>query len=361
MVGATSTRGVRARRPPQVDSRDVAADVGVSQATVSRALRDDPSVAEKTRLRVREAAERLGYVPNDLGRSFKNQATHRIAFVADLDNPLWSLLVARAHDELARHGYTMTLLAEHGDPVKVSNYLASGWADAVIISSARLDAQLPQMLIGRGVPFVLVNRTISGTTADAVVADNFHGGRIAAQVLMAAGHTRIGALFGPPETSTGRDRESGFREALAEGGLSLPQSRVRHGEFDHAFGRAALPTVLRGRYRPTAVFCTNDIIAMGAINAAHELGLAIPGDLALTGFDDLEEASWPVYDLTTIRVPFDAMLRSAIEILLGRLAGDDSPARVDVHPVTPVLRRTHERGSAPGGERSPAPPDRRPA
>jgi LacI family transcriptional regulator len=360
MPGAASTRGTRTRRPPQVGSRDVATDVGVSQATVSRALRGDPSVTEKTRLRVQEAAQRLGYVPNDLGRSLKNQATHRIAFVADLDNPLWSLLVAQAHDELARHGYTMTLLAEHGDPVKMSTYLASGWADAVIISSARLDARLPEMLAGRGVPFVLVNRTISGTTADAVVADNVHGGRAAAGVLAAAGHTRIGALFGPPETSTGRDREFGFRAGLAEAGLSLPPSRVMHGAFDYAFGREALTTLLRGRYRPTAVFCTNDIIAMGAINTAHELGLRIPDDLALTGFDDLEQASWPVYDLTTIKVPFEAMLRSAISMLLSRLAGDDSPARVDVHAVTAVLRGTHKTGSSPVGPRPPATVHRHP-
>ncbi|MEO6880283.1 MAG: LacI family DNA-binding transcriptional regulator [Mycobacteriaceae bacterium] len=332
----------------------MAADVGVSQATVSRALRNDPSVAEKTRLRVQEAARRLGYVPNDLGRSFKNQATHRIAFVADLDNPLWSLLVAQAHDELADHGYTMTLLAEHGDPVKILTYLAGGWADAVIISSARLDAQLPQMLSRRGVPFVLVNRTLAGTAADAVVADNIRGGRAAAQLLIEAGHTRVGALFGPPETSTGRDRELGFREGLAQGGVSLPKSRVLHGEFDYAFGRTALSTLLRGRYRPTAVFCTNDIIAVGAINAAHELGLRIPDDLALTGFDDLEEASWPVYNLTTMKVPFDAMLSSAIRMLLNRLAGDDSPAHVDVHAVTPVLRGTHAMVRGVAAEMPPA-------
>jgi LacI family transcriptional regulator len=333
----------------QIDSRDVAADLGVSQATVSRALRNDPTVAEKTRLRVQEAASRLGYVPNDRGRSLKNERTHRIAFVADLDNPLWAMLVAQAHDELTEHGYTMTLLAERGDPVKISTYLASGWADGVIITSARLDAQLPQMLTRRRVPFVLVNRVIDGTAADAVVADNFHGGRMAAQLLMAAGHTRIGALFGPQETSTGRDRESGFREGLAQGGVSLPESRVRHGEFDYAYGRGSLTSLLRGRYRPTAVFCTNDIIAMGAVNAAHELGLRIPEDLSLTGFDDLEQSSWPVYDLTTIKVPFDAMIRSAVSMLVHRLSGDDSPARVDVHPVAPVLRRTHRLGRQPGG------------
>ncbi len=343
-VGGARTRAARAARPPQVDSRDVAADAGVSQATVSRALRNDPIVAEKTRLRVHEAALRLGYVPNDLGRSLKNQATHRVAFLADLDNPLWAMLVAEAHDGLAEHGYTMTLLAERGDPVTLSTYLASGWADGVIITSARLDAQLPQMLSRRGVPFVLVNRTISGTTGDAVVADNVSGGRASAQLLMAGGHTRIGALFGPSDTSTGIDRERGFRLGLEEGGVPLPESRVRHGEFEYAYGREALSGLLQGRSRPTAVFCTNDIIAMGAINAAHELGLRIPGDLALTGFDDLEESAWPVYDLTTIKVPFDEMLRAAIGMLLRRLAGDDAPPRVDVHPVVPVLRSTHKRG-----------------
>lgn len=336
-----------APRLPRIDSRDVAAAAGVSQATVSRALRNDPNIATKTRQHVEEVARLLHYVPNELGRNLKNQATGRIAFVADLDNPLWPLLVARGHDELMKRGYGMTLLAEHGDPTEMAANLASGGVDGVIIGSAKLQAHLPGQLSQKGIPFVLVNRTIEGVEADASVADNFGGGEAAAKLLISAGHRRIGAMFGPLETSTGRDRESGFRAGMAHGGLSLPKSRVRHGAFDYAYGSEALPTLLGGRFPPTAIFCSNDIIAIGAINMAYRLGLRIPDDIALMGFDDLEQASWPVFGLTTIKVPFDDMLHTAIDVLLKRLGGEHSEPQVCVHPVVPVLRVTHQLVSEP--------------
>lgn len=324
-----------------IDSRDVAAAVGVSQATVSRALRDDPNIAEKTKVRVREVAARLGYVPNELGRNLKNRVTKRIAFVADLDNPLWPMLVTQAHDALSSSGYTMTLLAERGDPVEVATHLSGGWADGVIITSARLHAQLPEDLTRRGIPYVLINRTIEGLDSDAALADNHAGGRAAAQVLVGAGHTRIGALFGPQETSTGRDREAGFRDGLTEAGIRLPKTLTRYGEFDYEYGRRGLPDLLGGPRPPSAIFCSNDIIAIGAVNSAYESGVRIPKDVALIGFDDLDQASWPVYSLSTIRVPFADMLQKAIEVLLQRLRGDTSGPQVYVHPVLPVLRRTH--------------------
>ncbi|KAB8164514.1 LacI family DNA-binding transcriptional regulator [Streptomyces sp. 3MP-14] len=329
------------RGTASVTSHDVARSAGVSQATVSRALRSDPSISAKTREKVLEAARVLGYVPNELGRSLSTRATRRIALVADLDNPLWPMLVGQIHDELAERGYSLTLLAERGDPVGMETQLLSGWADGVIITSANLHARLPKELAQRRVPFVLVNRTIDDPSADAAVADNAAGGRAAAQLLLEAGHTRLGALFGPTDTSTGQDRERGFREALAEAGVSLPKSRVVYGPFDFTHGRESLPALLRGRYRPTAVFCANDIIAIGAINTAHELGLRVPEDIALVGFDDLDQASWPVFNLTTIKAPFDAMLGSAVSMLVERLSGYRGKGRLQVHPIMPVLRGTH--------------------
>lgn len=319
---------------------------GVSQATVSRALRNDPNIGEKTRLRVAEAARSLGYVPNELGRSLSTRATRRIALVADLDNPLWPLLVEQIHDEVTTLGYSMTLLAERGDPVGMEANLLSGWADGVIITSARMDARLPAQLDQRDVPFVLVNRTVDGPAHDAAVADNNVGGRTAAQILVDAGHTRLGALFGPTDTSTGRDREQGFRQGLDAAGIVLPDEHVRHGPFDYSHGRAMLPDLLDGPDAPTAVFCANDIIAIGAMNTAHELGLRVPEDIAMVGFDDLAQASWPVFDLTTIKIPFDAMTRSAVAMLVERLNDRTGSARTSVHPITAVLRRTHRRPSA---------------
>lgn len=326
-----------------VTSHDVARAAGVSQPTVSRALRDDPNIADKTKARVAEVARRLGYVPNELGRSLSLQATRRIAVVADLDNPLWPMLIEQLHDGLAESGYSMTLLAEHGDLQQFEQQLLGGWADGVIVTSARMRATLPFELRRRGVPFVLVNRVIKGLKADAAVADNVAGGRAAAQVLVEAGHTRMGALFGPQDTSTGRDREKGFREGLEQAGLTLPDSRVVHGEFDYTFGREALPRLLKGRYPATAIFCANDIIAIGALNTARQLGVSVPSDIALIGFDDLDQASWPVFDLTTIRIPFETLVRAAVARILQRLSGETGPPRVEVHPVTPVLRGTHLR------------------
>ena len=331
-------------------SHDVARVAGVSQPTVSRALRNDPNIAESTRKRVTEAARKLGYSVNELGRSLSTRATRRIALVADLDNALWPLLVEQIHDELTDHGYSMTLLAERGDPVGMEANLLGGWADGVIITSAHVNARLPHELRRRGLPFVLVNRTVEGLEVDAAVADNVAGGRLAAQLLLAAGHTRVGALFGPQDTSTGLGREAGFRQGLAEGGASLPPSRVRWGPFDYSHGRAALPDLLKGRYRATALFCANDLIAIGAINTAHKLGVSVPEDIALVGFDDLAEAAWPVFDLTTIRVPFDAMLSSAVALLLEQLRGHGAEPRAVVHPVTPVLRSTHLRAVQPTPE-----------
>jgi len=322
-------------------SHDVARAAGVSQPTVSRALRNDSTVAVGTRKRIAEVARELGYSVNELGRSLSTRATRRIALIADLDNPLWPMLVEQIHDELTDHGYSMTLLAERGDPVGMEANLLGGWADGVIITSAHMDARLPHELQRRGVPFVLVNRTVQGLAADAAIADNVAGGKAAARLLLTAGHTRVGALFGPQDASTGREREQGFREGLAEGGVSLPPSRVRHGPFDYSHGRASLPLLLKGRYRATALFCANDIIAIGAINTAHELGVRVPEDIALVGFDDLDQASWPVFDLTTIKVPFDAMLRSAVSLLMEQLRGRGGERRAHVHTITPVLRSTH--------------------
>ncbi|WLQ35193.1 LacI family DNA-binding transcriptional regulator [Streptomyces castrisilvae] len=326
----------------------MAREAGVSQATVSRALRSNSSISARTREKVIEAARKLGYIPNELGRSLSTRATGRIALVADLDNPLWPMLVGQIHDELASRGFSLTLLAERGDPVGMETKLLSGWADGVIITSAHLHARLPKELAQRKVPVVLVNRALEDLSADAAVADNLAGGRASAQLLLDSGHTRLGALFGPTDTSTGQMREQGFRDVLAEAGVSLPKSRVRYGPFAFTHGRESLPALLKGRYPPTAIFCANDIIAIGAMNSAHEMGVRVPEDIALVGFDDLDQASWPLFNLTTVRVPFEAMLRSAVSMLVERLSGYEGPGRVQVHPIMTVRRGTHQAAARPG-------------
>jgi LacI family transcriptional regulator len=331
----------------RVTSFDVARAAGVSQSTVSRALRNDPSIGPRTIQRVLEAAQALHYVPSSRARALSTGATNRVAMVIDLDNPLWSLLVGRLHDELARHGFELSLVTAHGER-DVETQLADGSVDGVIVSASRLASTLPATLRGRGIPVVMLQRHSSDPDVDAAVADDDAGGAAAARMLLAAGHQRIGALFGPPDTSTGREREAGFRRVLAEAGVDLPDRWVRHGGFEMAYGSVAFDD-LRAAGAPAALFCANDTIAIGAMNAAHAAGLRVPHDIALVGFDDIETASWPLIDLSTIRVPFDDMLRSAVSLLQERMGGYAGLGRRVVHSVVPVPRSTHER-RAPEGQ-----------
>lgn len=326
-----------------VTSIDVAKAAGVSQPTVSRALRGDPSVNVQTRERILEIAKRMGYVPSERGRSLSTSSTRRVAMVVDLDNPLWPLLVRSLHDTLEANDLRLTLVAGHGDAVATEEHLLGGGVDGVIMSTVTLTSQAPRALAAREVPLVLLNRVVAGPGTDAAVADDEGGGRLAAEILIEAGHTRLGAIFGPEDTSTGRGRERGFRRGLAAAGIELPEAWVRHGPFDHAHGRRALPE-LADEGGPTAVFCANDVIAIGAIDAARERGLSVPGDIGIVGFDDLKEAGWRSFDLTTIAVPFDDMVTTAVGMLVERLKGHTGPGRTVVHGVTAVQRGSHLRG-----------------
>ncbi|GAA4184543.1 LacI family DNA-binding transcriptional regulator [Streptosporangium oxazolinicum] len=325
----------------KVTSFDVAKAAGVSQSTVSRALRGDPSIGAETVRRVAAVAAELDYVPSERARDLSTRSTRRIAMVVDLDNPLWALLVRRLYDQLAERDYRLTLVAGHGDTQNIESQVAGGGVDGVILSTVSLDSSLPALLRRRGVPAVLLHRYVEGTELDSCVADNRAGGAAAARMLLRAGHRRIGALLGPATTSTGRDREAGFRGLLAEAGVELDETLVRYGRFDFDHGRESVPALMEGAAPPTALFCANDIIALGAMNSAHELGLRVPGDLAVIGFDDLEQAAWPTVALSTVHVPFDDMLHSAVTLLGERIGGWSGAGRLVIHPVTPVERGTH--------------------
>ncbi|WP_326824326.1 LacI family DNA-binding transcriptional regulator [Streptosporangium sp. NBC_01756] len=325
-----------------VTSHDVARLAGVSQPTVSRALRGDPRVSSATRDRVAEAARALGYVASEMGRSLSTRATHQIAMVADLDNPLYPSLIAPLHDALTELGYRMVLFAERGDEMANYERLLDRSVDGAVLTTTRLRSSLPYELSRREFPFVCLTRHSDIARTDTVSSDNVSGGRQAAGLLTGLGHTRIGALLGPADTSTSRDRETGLREGLETAGGILPARWVRRGGFDHQHGFAAFTDLMSLDERPTALFCASDAIAVGALNAATALGIRVPDDIAIVGFDDLDMASWPRFDLTTIRSPFVAMARAAAGLLVGRLSGKESGApREEVFPVELVLRGTH--------------------
>lgn len=323
-----------------VTSDDVARLAGVSQATVSRALRGDTRVTAFTQQRVRNAAQALGYVRSELGRGLSTRATHRVALVAELENTLYHQLMRPIHDELGKRDYRMVLLAEDGDEAGLHERLLDRSVDGAILMTSRLSSTLPFELARRNLPFMFLNRVGAFAGASCVSADNLAGSRAVGELLVELGHTRIGVILGPSDTSTGRDREAGFRAALDDADVSLPRSRVFRREYDEQSGRMGLETLLGASKPPTAIFCANDFVAIGALNRAMELGVAVPDDVTVVGFDDVDMAAWPAFRLTTVRSPLMAMAERAAGMLVDLIEG-----KIDTHheifPTELVLRSTH--------------------
>jgi LacI family transcriptional regulator len=343
------------RRASGVTSHDVARLAGVSQPTVSRALRGNSHIPDETRARVLEAARALGYVPNQLGRSLSTQTTHRVAMVADLANPLYPALLGPVHDELARSGYRTVLFAERRDEIEAYEGLLDRSVDGVILTTISLQSSLPYELGRRGIPFVFLNRLSGLVEHDSATADDEGGAAMVGELLLRLGHRRIGALFGPENASTSRDRERGLRRALGDKGIAIPARWTAHTSYTHEGGSAAFMEVMSHDDRPTALFCVSDSVAVGALNAARRLGIAVPGDLTVIGFDDLPEASWPVFDLTTVNNPLADSARAAARLLVERLGGNaDPPPRHLVAATRLVLRSTHGKPTAAGRRTQPA-------
>jgi LacI family transcriptional regulator len=328
-----------------VTSRDIAREAGVSQPTVSRALRGDPRVAPATVAQVEAAARRLGYVANAAGRSLRTRRTGTVAIViADITNPFYPELVEALHHELARSGRRSVLLNERTDIVgaeDIGELLRSGLADGAIVATATDDDRTRALLRDQRAPIVQVVREVDGAPRDAVVCDNEGGGALAAELLAGLGHRRIGVIGGPANTSTALAREAGFGAALARRGLRLDPELVRRGEFAHRTGHAACLELLALSDPPTALFCGNDVIAFGALDAARRARIPVPERLSVVGFDDVSLAGWEAFRLTTVRQPLAEMAREAARTLVWRLedAGEAPPQRT-VFPVDLVARDT---------------------
>jgi LacI family transcriptional regulator len=186
-----------------------------------------------------------------------------------------------------------------------------------------------------------VNRYIDSAEVDTVVSDNRRGGRIVAEAVIDLGHRRIALIAGPENATTSRDRERGFREGLAARGVDFDETLRRVGQFSHHSGYQWCLDLLAAEPRPTALFAANDLIAFGALDAARRVGVRVPDELSIVGFDDIDMAGWEGFNLTTIRQPLAEMGRAATTLLIERIASDhELPPRKRVFPVGLVRRDT---------------------
>jgi LacI family transcriptional regulator len=364
---------VRARAEPRVvpapvratgtntpTSWTVARAAGVSQSTVSRALRGDPRVREETRRRVDEAARRLGYVPNSLASSLVSRSTRTVAvIVSDLTNPFFPSLLTPIYDELQLMGYRVVLFTERTDiPTGQESLrrLLDRSIDGVLVTTATLDSRFAVELQQRGLPMVLLNRYIDGLDVDRVISDNFGGAVTGGRHLLDLGHRRIGIIRGPSNTSTSRDRTAGLLEALADHGIARDPELVREGSYSHQSGYQHTRELLRLPDPPTAIVCGNDVVAFGALDAALSLGVRVPQDVSILGFDDIPMAAWEVFQLSTLRQPIGDMARAAARMLAERIEhpADIGPGREQVFQTSLVRRATVDRPPMPS--RGPSPP-----
>ncbi|WP_145145738.1 LacI family DNA-binding transcriptional regulator [Roseomonas gilardii] len=323
-------------------SRDVARLAAVSQATVSRVLAGHPGVQTETRDRVLSAIRNLGYRPNAAARAMRTSRTGSIGVVtARLANPLYPEMLQVLSRELTRAGRHMVVWDtddDRGGSAAV-DAVRAGSIDGVIFTTATAEtAQLYGALTAE-VPVALMNRVVPHWGCDQVESDNGAGGRAVGAYFAQADRRRIGLITGPLAPSTIRNREDGFLSALAEHGHGIASGwLVRVGHFSHSTGFGAATRLLELASPPDAIFCVNDVLALGARDAARVRGIPVPEALWLVGYDDIEMASWPAFDLTTVRQPLTEMAASAVRLLLGRIDGDSAGRERVLLPNALVVR-----------------------
>ncbi len=306
----------------------VAEEAGVSQSAVSRAYKEGGSVSKATREKINAAAKKLGYRPNAIARSLISKRSNMIGIVmADITNPFYPAVLEIFLNKLQDAGQrAMVLMASRDQQVDdLLPQLLEYQIDGLVITSATLSSEMALRCSEMGVPVVLFNRSVPNSHCSSICCDNQGAARQVAELFIRQGFKSIAYIAGLENTSTNRERESGFYSRLAEAGLE-PVQVV--GDFTHDGGyRAALELAEGGSY-PQAIFCANDIMAMGAMEAIrYKLNLSIPEDVSIVGFDDIANSSWPAYNLTTVRPPVERMVQRTIDNLL-ESQNSDSPILV---------------------------------
>lgn len=338
---------------------EVARHAGVSLASTSRALHGtgaSPAMVE----RVRAAADELGYSPDVTGRSLRMQKTSQVAFaVADIGNPVYVEMLTAIHDVLSPHGYRVVVLSTGstvGSTVDLVRSLGSRFVDGLVVSPLRTDETLVRAMHEAPVPIVVIGRPLDAEGLDSVSTDSAGGIGQAVRHLVDLGRRRIAFLNGPLDTTPGQARQRGFDDAAAADGFPAGGARVEVADdFTVAAGLEAGRRLLapaRDGSRPDAVVAANDLLAIGAVRAAREAGLTVPGDVAVTGMDDTEIGRVYEPSLTSVSLGSAERGRAAARVMLARLADDDAePARrVAIGPR--LLVRESTAGTPAPGEGS---------
>lgn len=335
----------RARQAP-VTLHDVAAAAGVSKSTVSRILDERlPRSESETARRVRQVAAELGYFRDASAASLRRGKTMTIGVVVPrlTDTVMAMLYEALAH--ACRRSGRFAIVATTDDEPSADRAAAEALlhrrVDGLVLSTARLGDEFPKQLAARGVPYVLALRTDGHSLSS--VGDDKLGGYLATRHLLDLGHRRIAIIAGPGYASTARGRVEGYRQAMAEAGTDVNPAWVVESTFGIDSGAEAATALMSMDPRPTAVFAVNDNTAIGALSTIEKLGLSVPKDVSLVGYNDIPIVSRLPTPLTSVRVPFDQIAAAALDLLASGPTGEHDRIRV----ATPTLIPRRSTAAAP--------------
>jgi LacI family transcriptional regulator len=311
--------------------------------TVSRVVNGSPLVSPEMRARVEEALAETGYVPNMLARSLRSKRTDMIALlIPDMTNPFYTTLAQGVETAARKAGVSMILAnsdENEDEELRHIRVLLQRQVDGLLLAPTGDGSAAIRLCEGQDVPLVYVDRRPVRPDVDVVRADSETGGLELGRLLISLGHRTMTILSGPSRVLAAIDRNSGFRRAVVEEG-GQPEPRVIYGEFTIESGYARTMEAMGADPQPTAVFATNNFIALGALHALKELALRVPEDVAVVGFDDLPEAMVIFPFLTVAAQPADEIGRQSVSLLLDRLADPTCKPRDIVLPAQLVVRES---------------------
>ena len=316
---------------------DIAKKAGVSRSTVSRVVNDHPNVRTEVRERVMEVIKSTGYHPNAAARTLATQRSWTLGLVLPqtvsffFTDPFFPHLIKGIAQACNQHNFTLALFLVDSkeDEKKIFRRVSRrGLLDGVLVQAGHQgDQQIIGTLIDADMPQVIIGRPFRSDNVHYVDIDNFSASYIAVNHLIKLGRQRIGTITGPPQSSVGVDRKSGYIKALNEHGFSQDENLIVQGDFTEAGGYDAMKTLLRAK--PDGVFAASDTMAVGAMRAVREAGISIPNEIAFVGFDDLPIATLADVQLTTMRQPVVQFGIRAVELLIEMIEnGTHSPHHI---------------------------------
>jgi DNA-binding LacI/PurR family transcriptional regulator len=308
-----------------VTIKDIARAAGVSHTTVSRALRGSPAISDETTARIRQLAREMGYTPSAVAQSLLSRRTYTIGVViTTIADPFTVQIVGGVEEMAQAAGYSVFLSTSHNNPeqeIAVVETFHRRRVDAIIVISSRVGSVYSSRLDQIQVPIVLVNNNEEGDYLYSVAVDDITAARSATEYLISLGHRRIGYIGAANRPRSNRRRLDGYQMALRQADIPAMPALILSPTADSDVERGKLALVQLKSAQATAVFCYNDLTAIGLLMACRQLGITVPQDLSIFGFDDIEPALYVTPPLTTIRQPRTKLGQLAMSMVLDLLNG----------------------------------------